>query len=401
MMSTKLYYESSYTRDWQTQITKKIEKDHEFFVTLEQTAFYPYGGGQPCDIGYINGIAVLDVFTEDDEVIHKVERLPETLNVTCTLDWKRRFDHMQHHSGQHLLSAVCLDLLQARTVSFHLGIDDVTIDVDQYEITAEQLLEIEREVNKQIYQNRKIHSYIVTKEQLMEIPVVKMPKVTENIRIVEIEGIEYNACGGTHVSRTGEIGLIKLYKTEKLKDVTRIHFKCGYRALHDYQESLTILGTLSEKFNTGRKDILDRLEKWEQDRKQLQSRVEMLQEQNDDYLAKELLTKIEGNVLTHIFEEKPLKQMQKLAAKLGSEHHLIVLFASISENKVLLSQSGSHSISCGGFFKEHLGRFKGKGGGNNQSAQAGFTASEDALNFFHYASEEINRMEREADKTEM
>ncbi len=132
MMSTKLYYESSYTTDWETQITKKFEKDHEYFVTLEQTAFYPYGGGQPCDIGYINGIAVLDVFTEDDEVIHKVERLPETLNVTCTLDWKRRFDHMQHHSGQHLLSAVCLDLLQARTVSFHLGIDDVTIDVDQY-----------------------------------------------------------------------------------------------------------------------------------------------------------------------------------------------------------------------------------------------------------------------------
>ena len=93
--------------------------------------------------------------------------------------------------------------------------------------------------------------------------------------------------------------------------------------------------------------------------------------------------------------------MQKLAAKLGSEHDLIVLFASISENKVLLSHSGSHSISCGGFFKEHLGSFKGKGGGNKQSAQAGFTASEDVLNFFHYATEEINRMEREADKTEI
>ena len=400
MMSTKLYYVSPYTTDWETQITKKIEKDQEFFVTLEKTAFYPHGGGQPCDIGYINGIAVLDVFTENNEVIHKVERLPESLDVTCTLDWKRRFDHMQHHSGQHLLSAACLDLFQARTVSFHLGIDDVSIDVDKL-LTEEQLVSIEREVNQQIYQNRKIHSYFVTKEQLMEIPVVKRPKVTENIRIVEIEGIEYNACGGTHVTRTGEIGLIKLYKAEKLKDATRIHFKCGSRALEDYQESLTVLGIISDKFNTGRKDILDRFEKWEQDRKQLQSRVEILQEQNDAYLAKELLTKIEGNVLTHIFEEKPLKDMQKLAAKLVSEQDLIVLFATISENKVLLSHSGSLSISCGVFFKEHLGSFKGKGGGNNLSAQAGFRASEDALSFFHYATEAINRMVRESDKTEI
>ena len=393
-MTIKLFYNDPYKREWNTQIKKMFENDHEYFVTLEETAFYPHGGGQPCDIGFINGIAVLDVFTENNEVIHKVVRLPETSTVTCTLDWKRRFDHMQHHSGQHLLSAVCLELFQARTVSFHLGIEDVTIDVDHPGLTDYQLEMIEREVNNQIYQNRKIQNYWVTKEQLTEIPVVKMPKVTENIRIVEIEGIEYNACGGTHVSQTGEIGIIKLYKAEKLKDLTRIHFKVGYRALEDYKESLKILETLSEKFNTGRINILDRFEKWEQDRKQLQSRLDTLQEQNDSYLAKELLSNIEGNVLVHKFEDKLLKDLQKLAAKLVSENDWIILFVTTAENKVLLLHNGTHSLSCGGFFKEHLGRFNGKGGGKDQSAQAGFASSEDALGFFQFATEEIKRMWR-------
>jgi alanyl-tRNA synthetase len=388
-MSTKLYYASPYTTEWETKIKKVVERDDEYFVILEETAFYPHGGGQPCDKGSMNGIAVLDVFMEDHEVFHKVEHLPDTSIVNCKLDWRRRFDHMQHHSGQHLLSAVCLELFQARTVSFHLGIDDVTIDVDQPEWTETQLLAIEQEVNKQIYQNRNIHSYFVTNKQLKEIPVVKMPKVTENIRIVEIEGMEYNACGGTHVSRTGEIGMIKLFKAEKLKGATRIHFKCGYRALEDFNESLKIIGTLSEKFNTGRRDILDRIEKWEQDQKQLQSHLEVLMEQNDSYLAKEMLSKIEGNLLAHIFEDKSFKDMQHLATKLALEHDLIILFATTAENKVVLVHNGTQTFSCGKFLKEYLGTFNGKGGGRDQSAQAGFSSSEDTLGFFHFAREHM------------
>ena len=388
-MSTRLYYESPYTTDWEANIINAIKKDHEYFVTLDQTAFYPHGGGQPCDIGSINGIAVLDVFIEDNEVFHKVERLPEASTVTCTLDWKRRFDHMQHHSGQHLLSAVCLELFGARTISLHLGAEDVTIDVDQPGWTDEQLEAVEQEVNKQIYHNRPIHSYFVTNEQLMEIPVVKMPKVTDHIRIVEIEGIEYNACGGTHVARTGEIGMIKLYKAEKVKATTRIHFKCGYRALEDYNENLKIVGALSEAFHTGRSSIIDRFEKWEQERKGLQSRLEVLQEQNDAYVANELLSRLEGNVLAYIFKDKSLKELQTLAAKLISEHDILLLFVTTLENKVLLAHNGSQTIACGEFFKEHLSMFNGKGGGKNGSAQAGFSSSEDALAFFQFAAREM------------
>ncbi|RDW21119.1 hydrolase [Oceanobacillus arenosus] len=388
-MTRKLYYESAYEKVWKTTIHDSIERDDKHFVTLEETAFYPHGGGQPCDLGSIDGIKVLDVFLEDGEVIHQVERLPESAEVICKLDWARRFDHMQHHSGQHILSAVFRDLLQAQTISFHLGTEDVTIDIDQSKLSDEQLHIVEQEVNKRIYQNLEISSYFVTNEQLENIPVVKMPKVKENIRIVEIKGVEYNACAGTHVEHSGQIGIIKFFKAERLKNATRVHFKCGNRALADFNASLDIINAFSEKFNTGRKDILNRFEKWEQGQKQIQTELTSIKEQNEAYLAKELISNVEGKLLSHVFADKSLKDMQRLAAKIVSEHAIIVLFASTAENKVLLYYNGSENLSCGKYFKEHLPAFNGKGGGNDQSAQAGFATGSDALDFYEFIREQV------------
>ncbi|RDW21249.1 alanyl-tRNA editing protein [Oceanobacillus chungangensis] len=388
-MTRKLYYESAYEKVWWTNIIDSIERDGKYFIILEETAFYPHGGGQPCDLGSIDGIKVLDVFSEDGEVVHQVERLPETDKVICKLDWERRFDHMQNHSGQHLLSAVFRDLLQAQTVSFHLGTEDVTIDIDQSDITNDQLTVVEQEVNNRIYQNLEISSYFVSNEQLRNIPVVKMPKVTENIRIVEIEGVEYNACGGTHVTRTGQIAMIKLFKAEKLKGATRVHFKCGNRALADYNKVLAIIDTLSEKFNTGRKDILDRFEKWEQGYKQIQTELSHIKEQNEAYLSKELLSNMEGKLVSHVFADKSLKDMQRLAAKIVTDQAIIVLLATTAENKILLYHSGSEHFSCGKLFKEHLPAFNGKGGGNDQSAQAGFPSNEDSVQFYEFIKKQV------------
>ncbi|WP_010649910.1 alanyl-tRNA editing protein [Oceanobacillus massiliensis] len=390
-MTTKLYYSSPKTDQWKTNITEIIEIAHGYDVILEETAFYPSGGGQPCDLGSIDGITVLDVYMDGNEVVHRLEHLPETSNVTCILDWTRRFDHMQQHSGQHLLSAICLELFQTKTVSFHMGIEHVTIDVDQPNLTNEQLIMIEEEVNRQIYQNRNIHPYFVTNEQLLSLPLVKPPKVTENVRIVEIEGIEYNACGGTHVAKTGEIGIIKILKGERLKDTTRIHFKCGLRALQEFQATMQITNALSEKFHTGRKDILDRFGKWEEELNQLHARIANLEEQNNSYLEKELLSETEGNIIKHIFSDKSLKELQKLAAKIAAEHHVIVLFATTAENKIVLTHDGSKTLSCGAFYKEHLPAFNGKGGGSPKSAQAGFSSNEDVLRFFQFVYKEIQQ----------
>lgn len=388
-MTEKIYYTSPYTKEWVTRIKDSFIKENQYYVILEKTAFYPTGGGQPNDRGTINGIDVLDVFTEDGVVVHKIERLPETSKASCTLNWKRRFDHMQHHSGQHLLSAVCYLLFDAKTVSFHLGQDYVTIDLEIPELSQIQLNNIEQTVNEEIYNNRNIHTFFVTNEEVKELPLLKMPKVTEDIRIVEIEGIEYNACGGTHVSRTGEIGIIKLFKTEKQKGTVRLYFKCGTRALQHINESQQILGEISAKFNTGRSQVLDRLEKWEEEKKKLETELVKMREENYSFLAKELLLKKEDDFLSYVFKDKPFDELKDLAIKMAHEHNLIILFASALENKTIVVHNGTKTVSCGKFLKENLGTFDGKGGGNDKTAQAGFQTKEDTLNFFEFARKEL------------
>ncbi|UQZ36649.1 hydrolase [Paenibacillus sp. PK3_47] len=390
-MTNKLYYESAFIQEWETVISGTAQKEDGLYLVLADTAFYPHGGGQPCDTGYINGIAVLDVILEEDTVLHKVERMPESTSVSCVIDWDRRFDHMQQHSGQHLLSAVFLKQLQAVTLSFHLGSDYATVDIDLPELPQAQMAEIEQEVNRQIYMNRSITSYFVDEEELAKLTLVKQPKVTENIRIVEIEGVEHNACGGTHVSSTGAIGMIKLLRAEKQKGNIRVTFKCGYRALQEFNDGMKILGALSAKYNTGKEEIMDRIEKWEQEQKLVQAELTALKEQNDQYAAHELLSSREPDspVIAHIYEDKTLKDLQNLAGKLTALSELPVLLLSAAENKIVLARSGSTGFSCGAFFKANLTEYQGKGGGSDKLAQAGFALREQALDFYEFAKSQL------------
>ncbi|WP_442600584.1 alanyl-tRNA editing protein [Paenibacillus sp. KN14-4R] len=384
-MNKKLYYDSAYMTKWETTILEKIENEDGYYVVMKETAFYPLGGGQPCDEGTIQGIPVVDVGSEGNKVLHKLERLPEGSVVTCEIDWKRRFDHMQQHSGQHLLSAVCLDMYEYKTLSFHLGLDYCTIDVETPELGINQLESIEHEVNRHIYLNHPILSYVVTEEEANQLDLVKQTTVTENIRIVEIKGIEYNACGGTHVSSTGEIGIIKLLKAEKQKGNTRIYFKCGYRALDEFKESGRILGALSVKLNTGKEGILDRIEKWEKEQKQLQTELAIYKDKNDEYAARDLIQEQEGTLIAHTFKDKSLKDLQNLAGKIIALSDTLVLLATAGENKVVLSQRDKSEFSCGAFFKANLSSYNGKGGGSDIQAQAGFPTWEDANAFYEFA----------------
>lgn len=388
-MTKKLYYESAYTREWETRITRKLEREDGAYLVLEETAFYPHGGGQPCDLGWIDKIPVLDVVQEDGEILHKIERLPEREEVTCRLDWERRFDHMQHHSGQHLLSAMCLQVCEAETLSFHLGQDYATIDIARSDLPQHQLMMLELEVNDQIYLNRQVTNYVVSREQAAALPLMKQPKVTDDIRIVEIEGIEYNACGGTHVSATGEIGMIKLLRAEKQKGHMRLYFKCGYRALKEFNAGMEILGSLSSRFNTSKEEILDRIAKWDQEQKQLQAELNAVKAENDAYLAGKLLAERQGRLVKHVFADKPMKDMQSLAAKLTEQADVIVLFASNSDYKVVLAQGRESGPACGAFFKQHLADYRGKGGGSDKIAQAGFNTVEDAMAFYQFTAQSL------------
>ncbi|RCX23473.1 alanyl-tRNA synthetase [Fontibacillus phaseoli] len=384
-MTNQLYYNSAYLTEWQTSIRTISENEDGIFVVLEETAFYPHGGGQPCDEGTIGGINVIDVTLEDEVIWHKVESLPVESSVLCRLNWDRRFDHMQQHSGQHLLSAICLELFDAQTLSFHLGADYATIDVELPELLAERFALLEREVNRHIYLNHEIACYFVTGEEAARLPLVKQPKVTGGIRIVETKGVEYNACGGTHVSSTGEIFMIKLLKSERQKGNTRIYFLCGYRALQEFNENQRILTALAQKFNTGKDEILDRLDKWEQEQKQLQWELNAQREKNDEFVLHELLAQSKGGLVAHMFEDRSLKDLQNLATRLAAENGIPVLFAAGADNKVLMAYGGEGDFACGAFFKEHLGGYNGKGGGSDKLAQAGFGTRDEALAFYEFA----------------
>ncbi|PHD74916.1 hydrolase [Bacillus sp. AFS043905] len=395
-MTKKLFYTSTKTSQWDTEIRETIVENGFYYITLEETAFYPEGGGQPADTGKIEGITVLDVIKDNDgKILHKMEKRPDSEIVHCELDWPRRFDHMQQHSGQHLLSAVCRELFDSNTVSFHLGKEYLTIDIMAgFQWTEVHTAAAEKLVNQYIIENRELLIYYVTNEQLQTLPVVKMPKVSENIRIVEIVGIEYNPCGGTHVERTGEIGLIKIFKAEKQKELTRLYFKCGFRALNDYSESLGILSALSTKFNTGRTEILNRVEKLENDYKQLLSANENLKLENANFLADSLLAENGGGFISHIFEDSSMKELLYLAGTIVKKEKVTVLLASRKEQKVILSHSGDNPFNCGQYFKAELGSYNGKGGGNGRTAQAGFASQNDLIAFYQYSVEKLGQNPR-------
>lgn len=395
-MTKKLYYDSAYLTEWQTTISNVVETANGVFLELEETAFYPEGGGQPCDSGTIGEMNVLDVAIEGETILHKVDNSSLAalgMTVTCRLNWDRRFDHMQQHSGQHLLSAVCLQKLEAPTLSFHLGEDYATIDIELDELSGEKLDMLEQEVNRHIYLNHAISSYFVTAEEAARLPLVKQPKVTSGIRIVETKDVEYNACGGTHVSSTGEIGMIKLLKSERQKGNIRIYFLCGARALNEFKENQRILSALALKFNTGKDEILSRFEKWEQEHKQLQLELSLQKEKNDGYLLKELVSSSTNGVIACEFVDRSLKDTQQLAVKLAAATELPVLLLAVAESKVVLAYGRNDGFACGAFFKEHLTAYKGKGGGNDKLAQAGFGSNEEARVFFDFARQALSERE--------
>lgn len=393
-MTIKLYYQNSYIKEWNTKIKKILKKDKKIFVELFETAFYPEGGGQPSDKGRINNVKVLDVQLIDGAILHEIEYPleEEVKDVKCELDWNRRMDHMQQHTGQHLLSAVIHDKFQAQTVSFHLGKEYTTIDVDIEEFTSNDLIVLESVCNEFIINNKEIKTYFVSEENLADIPLRKIPTVKGNFRIVEIEDIDYSACAGTHVTKTGELGIIKLTKTEKHKGKTRLFFLCGKRALTDYQQSHHILSKLSEHFRTNKFQLIEKVEKLKQEKKELLKVMEELKQENTEYQVNEILNNQNSALIHHIFEEKSFKDIQLIAKSIITENDVIILFESRIEQKLLLRHNGTFPFSCGLMFKDQLALYNGKGGGNETQAQASFQTYDDLTQFVSAIQKNVSEL---------
>lgn len=230
METEKLFYQDTYMKTFTATVVDCRERKQGYAIVLDKTCFYPEGGGQPGDRGVLNGIPVTDTHEKDGLVLHYTDSpLESGAVVDGQIDWARRFDLMQQHSGEHMVSGVVHRIYGFDNVGFHMGADMITIDFSGI-LTEAQLLEVEREVNQRIWQNSQVKCWYPTPEELQDIPYRSKKELTGSVRIVEFPGADICACCGTHVRRTGEIGLVKLLTVQKFHSGVRVEMLAGGRA---------------------------------------------------------------------------------------------------------------------------------------------------------------------------
>jgi alanyl-tRNA synthetase len=335
-------------------------------LILDQTCFYPESGGQPCDKGQIDGINVLKVVEDKEEVLHLVEKDVSSKKIKGKIDWERRFDHMQQHSGQHILSQSFYEFFEAETLSFHLGIDSSTVEMDLRTISEEEIEKVEERANDIIFQNREVKSYFIPEEKIKSLPFRKPPQKEGLIRVVEVSDFDYSACGGTHVRRAGEIGLIKILKGERIRNNVRLEFTCGKRAFEDYSWKSKALYQLSGRFSAHERDVLTSVEKLLSDLKSQKRINRKLQEKMTGYLAQEFIGEAKGNIIKQIFTDKKAEEVKYLALNIINKGDFVVLFGIKGEERghLVFACSQSLNIDMREIVPAVSSLIKGKGGGS-------------------------------------
>ncbi|HBZ82338.1 MULTISPECIES: alanyl-tRNA editing protein [Brevibacillus] len=380
-MEDRLYYQDAYTRTFAAHVQKRgQEADGTPYVVLSQTAFYPTGGGQPSDLGSLNECRVVDVEEVDGEVRHRLEvPLPEECTeVTGQIDWDRRFDHMQQHAGQHILSAAFLEVAQAETVAFHLGKERVTIDVRLDELTADVWEAVEQRANQVVLENHPIIARFVDDEELASLPLKKQPTVTENVRVVIIPEYDYNPCGGTHPARTGEVGAIKILGWERHRGNIRLEFICGLRALRDYTRKQATVRELAKLLVTSEAELIAQAERVLSERDSLKAKLAEVEKQLLEVEVRKQLATAEreggARVIARVFPDKSIQQLQQFAQLMVAEApDAVCLLAAATDDKTQLvfARGQEVNVAVNQLIKDTLPLIAGKGGGNPAMAQGG------------------------------
>ena len=373
----RLYLNNPYIKTFNADIIEFINSDGKLLVVLNNTAFYPDGGGQPSDMGMIGECNVSYVYEENNIIYHVVDRCPMSYkNVSCIIDWNRRFDNMQQHAGQHILSAAFEKLLNGSTVGFHLGVQYVTVDISIDSLSDTDAKRVEQMANDIVFHNLPIRYHYPDCEGLAKFNLRKEPTVEENIRIVEIDGFDFSPCCGTHPSFTGEIGLIKIRKWEKSKDNIRVEFVCGVRALCDYSWKSDYINEISSLLSIKDIQVLETAKKTISELRGANKEIKLLTDKVLTYEASDLYnnsTALKGvRIIKQLFTGRDFKEIISLANKLAKYPSSIALLGLKSENaQMIFTRSTDVNIKINELFKEVLPLINGKGGGNPQSAQGG------------------------------
>ena len=380
MDQNRLYYATPYVKTFMcTVISCTKNKKGTWDTILNQTAFYPEGGGQPSDTGALNGVKVLHVSEKGEEIIHELEApLEEGVLAEGVIDWQKRYDNMQQHTGEHIFSGLVHKHFGYDNVGFHMGTDEVTVDFNGV-LTQEQLDELEDEANQLIYDNVPVKVFYPSKEELEELDYRSKKELTGLVRIVEIPGGDICACCGTHVETTGEVGLIKLPTMINYKGGVRISMLCGRRALMDYRERLKDEIRISNLLSAKLALVPDAVEKMKNESQEKDLALGRLWQQ---LLEKKAESYPESTEVLAVFEEglSPV-QLRQLATMLyeKGKGKIVGVFSGNEDEQVYQYALGSSQADMRKLSKAMNGALNGRGGGSNLMAQGTFKAAESAI----------------------
>lgn len=379
-MENKLYYQDPYIKAFTAKVVKQEQNDTgNWYVVLNQTAFYPTGGGQPHDLGTIADQVVINVEEIDGEIRHYLERplVNTEKEVTGKINWERRFDHMQQHAGQHMLSAAFDHLFGYKTIGFHLGSDLLTIDLETENLSQQHVQQAEELANQIILENKPIETKWVTENELSQYKLRKETKVKEDIRLVIIPNFDDNGCGGTHPRATGEVQAVKVLDWERQKKKVRVQFVCGNRVVTQLDQKQKVLLELTKILNAPEKEMEQAVLRLIENNKTLEKAHEQAQENLLHFEAENLLGKrirTDQNLISEVFQNRSIQELQKLARIITAEDDTaIVYFVSQDDNRlqIVCARGQASAKSMKKVIATALPLINGKGGGNDSFAQGG------------------------------
>ncbi|HXE81260.1 MAG TPA: DHHA1 domain-containing protein [Vicinamibacterales bacterium] len=377
-MSDRLYYTDAYLARFDARVVERLVWEGRPAARLDRTAFYPVSGGQPSDRGTMGPVPVVDVVErEDGEIVHVLDRpLDGEDRVQCEIDWPRRLDHMQQHTGQHLLSAALERARGISTLSFHLGSDASTIDVAAA-VTLDELAPVEELANRVIHENRPVHVRFVDPAEAASLPLRKPPARQGTLRVIEIEALDVSACGGTHVARTGELGLLALTGAERYKGGTRLEFVCGGRAVARFQALRSSASSAARLLSTTAADLAASIERLQGELKQRRQEVRDWQERAITAEAERLLASSAGNrrVIARHFPDWEPQALKRLATMLAGHPGVVAVLVGSEPGTVVVACGTESGMDASAVVRELTSRFGGRGGGRAGMAQAGSLAA--------------------------
>lgn len=389
--TVKLYQQDVYLKECSSRVLW-AEGD---LAVLDQTVFFPVGGGQSCDTGTIDGRLVTEVFEKEDLVYHRLQQassLAAGQEVTCSIDWERRFDNMQRHCGEHILSGICYRLFGGVNRGFHMGRDYMTVDISLEEdpaikeITWEMAKQAELCTNEVIWSNAPVTTLrFKSRQEAEKMPLRKALAIDEEISIVCVGDVsnaaDCVACCGTHPSTAGQVGLVKLYKVEHYKGMFRIYFEAGKRALLDYDKKHDLVAALGNRFSAGTDDLADKIRSREEKNKAVKNELHILRQSVIQSrigevrsrlaeLQQEALSGKPVPILVCEYGDMKTEDLLNIGNPLVREIQKLLVLISPQDNTALLFSDGT--VDCGKLVKENAPIYNGKGGGKATSARAIF-----------------------------